>query len=140
MKKRYIILLCFVISTLCISCGSQNAEDKINQLMDKRENAFNTKQLQSYLTLFSSKYKDKKGDIDALRKRVKKNFEALKSIQFVHINRDIFVEGDKAKIVQNFTLTCTMDINGKEEKYSTKGKEKFDLEKSGSNWLIVAGE
>jgi len=140
MKVGYVVLLCFIISVLCMSCGKQSAEGEINSLMDRRENAFNSKELQSYLTVFSGKYKDNKGGIDALRKRVKKNFETIKTIRFVHVNRDIFVEEENAKIVQSFTLTCTMDINGKEEEYSIKGKEKFELKKIDSNWLIVAGE
>jgi len=139
-KERYIILLCFVISILFLSCSKQNAEHEINRLMDKRESAFNSKQLKSYLTVFSSKYKDKKGGIGELRERMKKNFDMFKTIRFVHINRDIFVKEDKGKVVQNFTLTFAMDIDGKEEKRSIKGKEKFNLEKAGSNWLIVEGE
>jgi len=132
-----ILLSCFALALFTLpSCGSNNPEKEINAVMESRENAFNGKDLQEYLKNFSKDYTDKKGDINSLRKRMEDNFNVFEHIEFRHTNRDIFIKGDDARIVQNFTL----DFSIKEEKHGVKGKEMFKLKKTTVGWLIAKGE
>ena len=136
--SRVVILFCFTI--VLNGCGKSSREKEINRVMDRREEAFNEKILQEYLKVFSKKYTDKKGDISSLEKRMKKNFEAFETIKFKHDNRDIFIKGNTARVVQDFTLDFSIRIGSETKVNSIKGKEMFKLEKAGSDWLILEGE
>ena len=125
-----------VLSCLILSCG--NSEDKaIEDVLSIRKQAFETKDVDLYMTLIAPDYRqEKKGKIIGLEE-IKKNFEVniklFDTVHITHSDRTIYKDGDKAEVFQK-TQVDTLDDEGKNR---LNLKEKILLAKENGKWVIV---
>ncbi len=127
----YLILL-----ALLISCGnSENRE--IEEVLSVRTKAFETKDVELYMTCISPDYKqEKKGKVigpEEIKKNFKINIDLFDTISLTHSDRTIYRDGNKAEVVQK-TL---VDAEVNESKSRFRLNEKIVLEKNDGKWVIV---
>lgn len=125
-----------VLMFFAVSCGSD--QDKaIEEVMSLRTQAFETKDVDLYMTLIAPGYKqEKKGKIIGPGE-IKKNFEVnvklFDTLHITHTDRTVYQDGDRAEVFQK-TLVDAVDDEGKSK---LKLKEKILLARENGKWVIV---
>ncbi len=132
-KRRNEKILFSLFFVLLLAC--QSSEDQIRQTLNRREEAFEKKDLSLYLSCISQDYEDKDGRFPELRKRMEAYFKSFGRIEYDCWDRSIQIEGEVAKATQQFQLE--VEKGGKVNRYS--GKEAFLLRKEGGGWKIFKG-
>lgn len=131
-------LLLFLPFLFLFSC-SINDNKLIEQTLDMREKAYETGDVELFMTLVSPNYLSIKGGRTIKTGELKINFEGLSKffdkIDLSHSNRSIYFEGDKAKVVQKSLVKIEMV----EEKIKTNFvmNEVIEMEKNNGKWLII---
>jgi ketosteroid isomerase-like protein len=126
----------FLLLTFFIFLSCQiSEEERIDQTLNRREEAFQKKDLSLYLSCVSSAYRDKEEDYGQLRKRIEGYFKTFDQIKYNSWDRSIYIEGDTAKVIQQFHLE--VEKGGRTNRYS--GKELLFFEKEGRKWKIIKG-
>jgi ketosteroid isomerase-like protein len=110
-------------------------EDRIHQTLNRREEAFQKKDLSLYLSCISEAYRDKEEDFEQLQKRIEGYFGTFNQIKYSSWDRSVYVEGDTANAIQQFDLE--VEKGGRTSHYS--GKEALFLRKEGRKWKIIKG-
>ncbi len=134
MLRSRLLALLFIL--LAASCGGQG-DKEIDQVLDTRTKAFETKDLALYMTLISPDYKqEKKGKTIGLQE-VEKNFrinvELFDKLAVRNADRTISSDGKKAHVVQKTYVDAS--IEGSKSKFRII--EKISLAKVNGKWLIV---
>jgi outer membrane lipoprotein-sorting protein len=134
MLRSRLAALLFIL--LAVSCGGQG-DKEIDQVLDTRTKAFETKDLALYMTLISPDYRqEKKGKIIGLEE-VEKNFrinvELFDKLAVRNADRTISSDGKKANVVQKTYVDAS--IEGSKSKFRII--EKISLAKINGKWLIV---
>jgi hypothetical protein len=112
-----------------------SAEDSIHQTLNRREEAFQKRDLSLYLSCISKAYHDKNEDFGQLQKRIEEYFKTFDQIKYSSWDRSIDVEGDSARVIQQYYIE--VESRGKKSHHS--GKEFIFLKKDGKQWKIVKG-
>ena len=126
-----------VLSCLIVSCG--NSEDKaIDDVLSARKHAFETGDVDLYMTLIAPDYKqEKKGKVIGLEE-IKKNFvvntKLFDSVHITNSDRTIYMDGGKAEVFQK-TQVDALDDEGK---HRLNLKEKILLANENGKWVIVS--
>ena len=128
-------LLCLLFTFFFFLACQISEEEKINQILNRREEAFQKKDLSLYLSFISKDYQDKDEDYHRLQNRIRGYFKSFEQIQYSSWDRSIQIEGEKALVVQNFQLE--VEKGGKKNQYS--GKEALFFRKEGRKWMIIKG-
>jgi len=110
-------------------------EENIHQTLNRREEALQKKEISLYLSCISKAYQDGDENFDRLRKRIEHYFSTFDQIKYGNWDRTIQVEGDSARVIQEFYLE--VERQGKKNRYS--GKESIFLKKEGRKWRIIKG-
>ncbi|MER3447462.1 MAG: hypothetical protein C4291_11765 [Candidatus Dadabacteria bacterium] len=135
-KKPYLLFSVFILLSVFISCRNSDRE-KIEDVLSKRERAFETKNLELYLSCISPNYREEKNGRSIGIEEVKKNFlsntSVFDQIKISHSNRTIYLNGEKAEVAQRTAVEVKLD---KEEGHFTF-KENIGFERIGGKWLIV---
>ena len=127
----------FVLSLLLVfllAC-STSEEEKINQTLSRREEAFEKKDLSLYLSCISGRYEDKGEDFGRLKERMAGYFSAFDRIEYSSSNRSVEISGDDAAVTQDIQLV--VERGDKRNRYS--GRELLLLKREGGKWKIVKG-
>ena len=128
-----ISLICLVV---LVACGSGENKE-IGALLSQRENAFETKDAELYMTLIEPGYSEQKDDktigLEEIRKNFLTNVSLFDNLKITHSNRSIYMKGNEADVFQ-ITLV-EADIN--DSKSAFKLSEKLRVKKFGDKWLIV---
>jgi hypothetical protein len=132
MRKRTFFLL--PLFFFLLSCQISE-EDRINQTLNRRQEALQKRDISLYLSSISESYQDKNEDYFGLQNRMKGYFKNFDQIRYRFWDRTIYFEGEEARIVQQFQLE--VEKNGKQNDYS--GTEAILLKKEGKQWKIVRG-
>ena len=121
---------------ILLACG--NSENRqIEVLLNEREKAFHTKDVDLYQTLISPDYIEERDGSVLRLEEIKKNFltnvSLFDTVDVSHSKRSIYLKGNKAEVFQITTVQASIN----ESKSEFKLSEKIGVEKIGGKWLIV---
>jgi ketosteroid isomerase-like protein len=132
MKRSF---LSFLLPILFLLACQVSEEEKIYQLLNRRQEALQKRDLSLYLSCISNAYQDKEEDFSLLQKRIEGYFKTFDRISYSSWDRSIQIDGENAIVLQSFHLETKK--RGKENRYS--GKEVLFLKKEGKEWKIIKG-
>jgi len=124
------LLLIFFLLTCQVS-----EEEKIYQILNRRQEALQKKDLSLYLSCISKSYQDKEEDFNRLEKRIEGYFKTFDRITYSSWNRSIQIDRETATVIQQFYL----EVEKREKKNRYSGKEALYLTKEGKEWKIIKG-
>jgi ketosteroid isomerase-like protein len=127
--------LSFLLPILFLLACQVSEEEKIYQLLNRRQEALQKRDLSLYLSCISNAYQDKEEDFSRLQKRIERYFKTFDRISYSSWDRSIQIDGETAIVLQSFHLEA--EKGGKENRYS--GKEVLFLKKEGKEWKIIKG-
>lgn len=131
--RRTLLPLLLIIFFL-LACQASD-EEKIHQVLNRREEALQKKDLSLYLSCISKAYQDGEEDLGRLQNRMEGHFTNFEQIGYTNWDRSIQIEGLTARAVQQFHL----EVKQGEKKNHYSGKEALFLKKERGEWKIVKG-
>jgi hypothetical protein len=132
MKRSF---LSFLLSILFLLACQVSEEEKIYQMLNRRQEALQKKDLSLYLSCISSAYQDKDENFNRLQKRIEGYFKTFDRISYSSWDRSIQIDGETAIVLQPFYL----EVEKEGKKNRNYGKEVLFLKKEGKEWKIVKG-
>lgn len=132
MRRHFLsfLLLIFFLLTCQVS-----EEEKIYQILNRRQEALQKKDLSLYLSCISKSYQDKEEDFNRLEKRIEGYFKTFDRITYSSWDRSIQIDRETATVIQQFYL----EVEKREKKNRYSGKEALYLTKEGKEWKIIKG-
>jgi ketosteroid isomerase-like protein len=127
--------LSFLLPVLFLLACQVSEEEKINQMVNRRQEALQKKDLSLYLSCISKAYQDKEEDFSGLEKRIDGYFKTFDRITYSTWDRSVEIEGNTATVIQQFYL----ETEKGEKKKSYSGKEALFFKKEGKEWKIIKG-
>jgi len=128
-------LLFLPLTILFLLACQISEEERISQVLNRREEALRKKDLSLYLSCISKAYHDKDENFDRLQNRIRGYFETFDRIEYAGQGRSIRIEEDTARVIQEFHLE--IEKGGKNDRYT--GKEALFFKKEGREWKITGG-
>ncbi len=132
MRRNLFYLLLPIVFLLACQISE---EERIHQTLNRREEALQKKDLSLYLACISTAYRDKEEDFSQLQKKMEGYFKTFDQIKYNSWDRSIYVEGDTARVIQQFHLE--VEKGGRKNRYP--GREALFLKKEGRKWKIIRG-
>lgn len=132
MRRHFLsfLLLIFFLLTCQVS-----EEEKIYQILNRRQEALQKKDLSLYLSCISKAYQDKEEDFNQLERRIEGYFKTFDRITYSSWDRSIQIDRETATVIQQFYL----EVERGDEKNRYSGKEALYLKKEGKEWKIIKG-
>jgi hypothetical protein len=127
--------LSFLLPLLFLLACQVSEEEKIYQILNRRQEALQKRDLSLYLSCISKAYQDKEEDFSGLRKRIEGYFKTFDRITYSSWDRSIQIDGEAATVIQQFYL----EVEKGEKKNRYSGKEGLFLKKEGKDWKIIKG-
>ena len=127
--------LFFVLFFLFILACQVSEEEKIDHILNQRQEALQKKDLSLYLSCISKAYRDKEEDFERLQKRIGRYFDTFDRISYSCWDRSFQIDGETAIVTQQFYL----EVLKAEKKNHYSGKEVLFLKKEGKGWRIMKG-
>jgi len=127
--------LFFVLFFLFVLACQVSEEEKIDRILNQRQEALQKKDLSLYLSCISKAYQDKEENFEGLQKRIKRYFETFNRISYSCWDRSFQIDGETAIVTQQFYL----EVEKAEKKNHYSGKEVLFLKKEGKGWKIIKG-
>lgn len=129
----FVLLFAFIIG----SCGSQNNEE-IEALLNKREEAIETKNVDMYMTLISPDYEVDQGinkviGTEEIKKKFLSNVALFDDLELTNANRSIYERDGVTEVVQLTVVDASVD----DTKNRFKVNEKIHLSQIDGKWFIV---
>lgn len=131
--RRY--SLSFLILIVFLLACQVSEEEKIYQMLNRRQEALQKRDLSLYLSCISRAYQDKEEDFNGLGKRIDGYFKTFDWITYSSWDRSVEIEGNTATVIQQFHL----EVGKGEKKNSYSGKEGLFFKKEGKEWKIIKG-
>jgi len=128
-------ILSFLLPILFLLACQASEEEKIYQILNRRQEALQKRDLTLYLSCISKAYQDKEEDFNRLEKRIEGYFKTFDRITYSNWDRSVHMEGETATVIQQFHL----EVEKGEKKNRYSGKEALLLKKEGKEWKIVRG-
>ena len=132
MRKSFLF---FLFLLFFLPACQYSEEEKINQMINRREEALKKRDLSLYLSCISKAYQDKEEDFNRLQKRMEGYFNTFDRIGYSSWDRSVSIERDTARVVQRFYL----EVEKGEKKNHYSGQEAFLFKKEGREWRIIRG-
>ena len=137
MKKNLsLIFSVFILLLLITSCGGSDRKE-IEDVLSKRKKAFETKNLELYLSCISPTYREEKNGhvigIEEVKRNFLSNVSVFDQIKISYSDRTIYHKGERADVAQKTAVEVRME---KEEGHFLL-KENLGLEKIKGRWRIV---
>ncbi len=132
MIKRFLPL---VLPVLFLLACQISEEEKIYQILNRRQEALQKKDLSLYLSCISKAYQDKEEDVYRLQERIEGYFKTFDRITYSSWDRSVQIEGDTSTVIQQFYL----EVEKGEKKNHYSGKEVLFLKKEGREWKFIKG-
>ncbi|HLE24521.1 MAG TPA: hypothetical protein VI935_02590, partial [Thermodesulfobacteriota bacterium] len=102
-KKRLILLLLVIIPFLITHCGDSD-RNKIEDLLSKRQKAFETKNVNLYMSCISPTYRQEKDGkvigIEEIKKNFLSNVTLFDQIKVSHYDRNIYNTDKRVNVSQ----------------------------------------
>jgi hypothetical protein len=127
--------LSFLLPILFLLACQVSEEEKIYQILNRRQEALQKRDLSLYLSCISKAYQDKEEDFNRLQKRIEGYFKTFDRISYSSWDRSVQIDGETATVVQQFNL----EVEKGEKKNRYSGKEALFLKKEGKGWKITKG-
>jgi ketosteroid isomerase-like protein len=131
--RRYFLF--FLLPLLFLQACQVSQEEKIYQILNRRQEALQKRDLSLYLSCISKAYQDKEEDFNRLKKRIEGYFKTFDRITYSSWDRSVQIEGETATVIQQFHLE--VEKGEKINRYS--GQEALFLKKEGREWKITRG-
>jgi ketosteroid isomerase-like protein len=128
-------ILSFLLPILFLLACQASEEEKIYQILNRRQEALQKRDLTLYLSCISKAYQDKEEDFNRLEKRIEGYFKTFDRIAYSNWDRSVQIDGETATVIQQFHL----EVEKGEKKNRYSGKEALLLKKEGKEWKIVRG-
>jgi len=128
-------LLSFLLPIVFLLACQVSEEEKIYQMLNRRQEALQKRDLPLYLSCISRAYQDKEEDFNGLQKRIDGYFKTFDRIAYSSWDRSVEIDGKKATATQQFYLEA--EKGGKKNRYS--GKDVLFLTEEGKEWKIIKG-
>ena len=128
-------ILSFLLPILFLLACQASEEEKIYQILNRRQEALQKKDLSLYLSCISKAYQDKEEDFNRLEKRIEGYFKTFDRITYSNWDRSVQIDGKTAIAIQQFHL----EVGKGEKKNRYSGKEALFLKKEGRGWKIIKG-
>lgn len=137
MKRRSILFFsALIVLFLIASCGSSDKRE-IEKLLSTRKEAFETKNVELYLSCISPRYKQEKDGSSIGIEEIKRNFlsnvSVFDQIKISYSDMSVYRRGKKADVVQKTTVEVRME----NDRSRFQINEKLELEKIEGKWKIV---
>ena len=138
MKKRltFSSVATFFLLILLFSCGGSDKK-QVEELLSKRKEAFETKNIELYLSCISPGYSEEKNSqnigIEEITNRFMQNVTPFDRIEISYSDRSIYQKGNKAEVAQK----AAVEVSIEKDKSRFQINERLVLEKVGDKWLIV---
>ncbi len=126
--------LFLLILFFLLACATSE-EENILEVLKRREEAFQKKDLALYLSCISQNYQDRDEDFARLKERLEGYFKTFDKIDYHSWDRTVEIEGENAVGVQQFNL----EVEKGEKRQQFSGKEAIFLRKEGRQWKIIKG-
>ena len=130
MRKRS---LSFLLPVLFLLACQISEEEKINQILNRRQEALQKRDLSLYLSCISRAYQDKEEDYYRLQKRIDGYFKTFDRITYSSWDRSVQIDGETSTVIQQFYL----EVEKGEKKNHYCGKEVLFFKKEGKEWRII---
>ena len=132
---RVSLFFIFIV-VLSIGCGSSD-KSEIGDILSKREKAFETKDVEIYLSCISPNYEAERNGkvigIDEIKKKFLSNVSLFDSIEIESDDTSIYVQVDKALVAQKTDVRVKID----KDESLFRLDERLGFEKVDGRWLIV---
>jgi ketosteroid isomerase-like protein len=125
----------FLLPVLFLLACQVSEEEKISQILNRRQEALQRRDLSLYLSCISEAYQDKEEDFNRLQKRIDGYFKTFDRISYSSWDRSVQINGETAIVIQQFHL----EVEKGEKKNRYSGKEALFLKKEGKEWKIIKG-
>ena len=124
-------------AALLLAACSRSPLGEIQQTLDAREKAINTRNLDAYAELISPAYRQGKDGKKDVVKRMQRLFAAFDSLHMESFGRDVFVADDNnhARAAQSYRLTA---VRGGDKREILQ-REELSLVREDGGWRISAG-
>ena len=132
MRKRS---LSFLLPVLFLLACQISEEEKINQILNRRQEALQKRDLSLYLSCISRAYQDKEEDFYRLQKRIEGYFKTFDRITYSSWDRSVQIDGETSTVIQQIYL----EVEKGEKKNHYSGREVLFLKREGKTWKIVRG-
>jgi len=132
MRRHFLSFLLLILFLLACQVSE---EEKIYQILNRRQEALQKKDLSLYLSCISKGYQDKEEDFSRIEKRIEGYFKTFDRIAYSSWDRSVHIEGDTATIIQQFYL----EVEKREKKNRYSGKEALFFKKERREWKIIKG-
>lgn len=123
---------------LLLSCASSE-HSKIEDVLKKRDEAFETSNVKLYASIISPHYEHKRGGKVLRFKDVINNFKGITvffdKLKIDHTKRSIYVDDGRARVVQRTRVEVKMEKEGIKSRFTLI--EKLELKKVGNRWFIT---
>ncbi|MGI9554306.1 MAG: hypothetical protein ACR2NC_05215 [Thermodesulfobacteriota bacterium] len=133
---KHTLFVFFGILIFTVACGDKIEKDVI-QVIEQRKTAFNNKNSELYSSIISTNYIKKVDDIEENKEIALKNFKInttpFDTIAMKNKDRTVYIDGDKAKVVQKTYVV--LEIDNKKNNFEVT--EIILLNKEGDNWKIT---
>jgi hypothetical protein len=127
--------LSFLLPILFLLACQVSEEEKIYQILNRRQEALQKRDLSLYLSCISKAYQDKEEDFNRLQKRIEGYFKTFDRISYSSWDRSVQIDGETATVVQQFNL----EVEKGEKKNRYSGKEALSFKREGREWKIIKG-
>jgi ketosteroid isomerase-like protein len=127
--------LFFLLPILFLQACQVSQEEKIYQILNRRQEALQKRDLSLYLSCISKAYQDKEEDFNRLKKRIEGYFKTFDRITYSSWDRSVQIDGETATVIQQFHL----EVEKGEKKNRYSGKEALFFKKEGREWKIIKG-
>lgn len=132
---RFSPLILLLPALLFLACGNEK-NTEINDILDQREKAFETRDTELYSKLISTKYSDtvegKEIGKEEIINKFKINTTPFDRIDITHSDRDIEISGNTAKTVQK--TVASLQIEDESSTYEIR--EIINLSIEDGTWKI----
>ncbi len=128
-------LLPFVLPVLFLLACQISEQEKIDQTLNRRQEALQKRDLSLYLTCISKAYQDKEEDLYRLQNRIEGYFKTFDRITYSSWDRSVQIDGETSTVIQRFSL----EVEKGEKKNHYGGKEVLFLKREGREWKIIKG-
>jgi ketosteroid isomerase-like protein len=128
-------LLFFLLPILFLLACQVSEEEKIYQILNRRQEALQKRDLSLYLSCISKDYQNKEEDFNRLEKRIDGYFKTFDQISYSSWDRSVQIDGETAIAIQQFPL----EVGKGEKKNRYSGKEALFFKKEGGGWKIIKG-
>lgn len=141
MSRRSLAIFALFVATACalFACTAENDADRraIEEILAKRAQALNHRDLPLYLSTISPAYsdKDKNKDFAALKRELESNFRSYSTINYRSWDRTVRISGNRATASGRYDLR--VPVRG--TPITLSGREDIRLTREADGWKISAG-